>query len=118
MSRKITKKQKAFADKYLETGNGTRAALATYDTDKEDTAKSIASENLTKPNVLAYLESNADAVANNMVKLALKAKNEQVQVNAGKDVLDRAGYKPKEKIEHSGSFSLENLFKNVESKSN
>jgi hypothetical protein len=29
---KLTKKQKAFADKYLETNNATQSALETYDT--------------------------------------------------------------------------------------
>jgi hypothetical protein len=36
-------------------------------------------------------------VASNIVRLALHAEAETVQVQAGKDVLDRAGYKPIEK---------------------
>lgn len=33
----------------------------------------------------------------------LKSSNENVRMQAIKDVLDRAGYKPKEKVEHSGN---------------
>lgn len=49
----MTPKQKAFADYYLESGNATDAARkAGY---SEKTAKSIASENLAKPYVSAYI---------------------------------------------------------------
>lgn len=49
----LTPKQKAFADYYLECGNATEAAKrAGY---SEKTAHVIASENLTKPNVSAYI---------------------------------------------------------------
>ena len=51
---KLTIKQKAFADYYIQTGNGTEAAkLAGY---SEKTAKVIAAENLTKPNIRSYIE--------------------------------------------------------------
>lgn len=52
---KLTEKQKRFADYYIETGNGTEAAIrAGY---SEKTAKEIASENLTKPNIKGYIHS-------------------------------------------------------------
>lgn len=53
---KLTGKQKLFADFYVGAArfNGTKAAiLAGY---SEKTAKSIASENLTKPNIRAYID--------------------------------------------------------------
>lgn len=58
MARKITPKQKKFADAYLESGNGTLAVMESYDVpqDKPNLAAVIASENLTKPNVINYLE--------------------------------------------------------------
>jgi phage terminase small subunit len=52
----LTFKQKKFADKYLETGNGTQSALATYDTNSE-VARRIATENLSKPVVEDYIVS-------------------------------------------------------------
>lgn len=59
MARKITPKQKKFADAYLESGNGTLAVMESYDVpqDKPNLAAVIASENLTKPNVINYLEA-------------------------------------------------------------
>ena len=97
--KKLTKKQKEFADEYLDTGNGTQSALKTYDTVDYDTANQIAIENLQKPTIIQYLQENASAVSANMVRLALNAESEQVQVSAGKDVLDRAGFKPVDKTD-------------------
>lgn len=96
---KLTKKQEEFAIEYLETGNGTQSALKAYDTEDPNTANQIAVENLRKPTVIQYLQENASAVSSNMVRLALNAESEQVQVSAGKDVLDRAGYKPVDKTD-------------------
>lgn len=50
--RKLTFKQKAFVKEYISNnGNGTQAVLKTYDVKNEEVARSIASENLTKPDV-------------------------------------------------------------------
>lgn len=92
-----TMKQKKFADKYLETGNGRQSVMGVYDVKSPEVADSIASENLRKPKVIEYLESKAEKVSENMVKLALNAGSESVQFQASKDILDRAGYKPVEK---------------------
>ena len=95
--RKLTKKQKGFADDYLDTGNGTQSALKNYDTESSKTASVIAAENLVKPNVIAYLEENADGAASRIVELSKSADMETVRLNANKDILDRAGYKPPER---------------------
>jgi phage terminase small subunit len=111
MATRITKKQKAFADNYLDTGNATKAVLRVYDTNDDNTAAAIGSQNLRKLNVIDYLNLNAKAVASNMLKLAMEAKSEMAQINAGKDVLDRSGYKPTDKHLIEGNFTLEQLFK-------
>lgn len=50
---KLTPKQKAFADYYIESGNAAEAAKrAGY---SEKTAKEIGCENLTKPHISAYI---------------------------------------------------------------
>lgn len=50
---KLTPKQKAFCDYYIETGNASEAARrAGY---SEKTARAIGQENLTKPAVMAYI---------------------------------------------------------------
>lgn len=92
-----TPKQKKFADTYIDTGNGTRAALEAYDTDKEEVAAVIASENLRKPKVLEYLESRSEQAAIRVVELSEQDENLNVALGASKDILDRAGYKPVEK---------------------
>lgn len=52
--RRLTEKQRRFCDYYIETGNATEAALrAGY---SEKTARFIAAENLTKPNVSEYIK--------------------------------------------------------------
>lgn len=50
---KLTPKQKAFADYYIECGNATEAAKkAGY---SEKTARQIGTENLAKPSISAYI---------------------------------------------------------------
>lgn len=97
MSRKLTKKQKIFADEYIETGNGRRSALLAYDTDIPEVAAVIASENLIKPNVMEYIRGMASVAASNVFKLANTAENEAVRLTANRDILDRSGYKAVEK---------------------
>ncbi|MEK4425882.1 terminase small subunit [Solibacillus sp. FSL K6-1523] len=51
---KLTIKQQRFADYYIETGNATESAIrAGY---SEKTARSIGQENLTKPDIIKYIE--------------------------------------------------------------
>ncbi len=59
---KLTKKQQGFVKDYLETGNGTQSALNNYDTDDENTAAVIASENLRKPQIQEVIVSLADRI--------------------------------------------------------
>lgn len=100
MSLKITKKQKAFADAYLKTGNGTKSALKAYDTKDYNTAAVIATENLTKPKVIQYLESKAEHVAEIIYDLAQNAETDAVKLSASKDILDRAGFGAVDKSVH------------------
>ena len=98
MSRLITKKQKAFADEYKETGNATQSALKAYDTKTPEAAKSIGSRTLKIANVQEYLKSKQDVYISRMDKLSTKAKQEGIRYQATKDLLDRSGLKPTEKI--------------------
>src|SRR5690606_19157874 len=51
---KLSVKQKRFADYYIEIGNATEAAIrAGY---SKKTARFIGNENLTKPNIKAYID--------------------------------------------------------------
>jgi len=106
MSKALTKKQKDFADQFIETGNQRQSIKDSYDlgskggkTDPEsldNLADQMAQETLSKPKVIKYIEGLAPKAVLNIEELADKAKNENVKLNANKDILDRAGYKPKE----------------------
>ena len=55
---KLTPKQKAFADYYIECGNATEAAKkAGY---SENSARQIGTENLAKPSISAYIAERMD----------------------------------------------------------
>jgi len=97
-SKRLTKKQKAFAKSYLEKGIGNLAVKeAGYKVSTDESARAIASQNLTKPNVKEYLESRAERAAERIVELSEQDEALPVAYNASKDILDRAGYKPVEK---------------------
>ncbi len=93
----LTKKEKGFADTFLETGNGTQSALENYDTDDENSAAVIASRTLRKAKVQQYLEEQGGDAITRIVQLSISAENESVRLNANKDIADRAGWKPVEK---------------------
>lgn len=94
---KLTKKEKDFADAYIETGNGTQSALKAYDTDSPNVASAIAVGNLRKQRVQEYLEDKAEVAASIIFSLAQSSENDAVRLNASKDIMDRSGYKPVEK---------------------
>ncbi len=106
----LTKKQKEFADEYLETGNGTQAALKAYDASNENSASVEASRTLRKAKVQKYLEDKAEKAALRVEELSNQNENLSVALNASKDILDRAGYKPVEKQEHSGEVIIKKVF--------
>lgn len=67
---KLTKKQAGFVKDYVAEGNGTKAALNNYEIEsknKIDVAKSIATENLTKPYIAEAVE-----IAQETLKSALE----------------------------------------------
>ncbi len=57
MARTLTKKQRKFVNEYAENGIGNLAVIeAGYDVLNDETARVIASENLTKPNIQEELK--------------------------------------------------------------
>ncbi len=86
MEKKLTLKQQRFVKEYIKTGHGTNSAIkAGY---SEKTAKEIASENLTKPNIKVKIEKamseeakklgiTAEYVLNNIKQIA-ENENEKV----------------------------------------
>lgn len=86
---KLTPKQKAFADYYIETGNATEAAIkAGY---SKKTARVIGQENLTKPAIKTYIDermkeledsriAKADEVLKYLTRVIRGEETEQVVV--------------------------------------
>lgn len=101
MSRRLTAKQKAFTEEYVRNGgNGAQAALKVYDTTDFSTASSIASENLTKPNIMEELLRTAerlgatrekvvspviDALDSEDLDMRLKGHDRMIKMLNGKD---------------------------------
>lgn len=62
---KLTPKQRAFADYYIETGNATEAAIkAKY---SKNTAAVIGTENLRKPNIKKYIDEKLEELSSNRI---------------------------------------------------
>ena len=89
--KKLTIKQKKFADEYIKLGNATQAAInAGY---SKKTARKIGSENLTKPDIKAYIDErmkklDEESIANQKEILQLITKHarmETVEHNVTKD---------------------------------
>ncbi|MFC4075232.1 terminase small subunit [Salinithrix halophila] len=68
---KLTPKQKAFADYYIETGNASEAARrAGY---SEKTAHRIGQENMQKPAILGYIDGRMKEIASERILGATEA---------------------------------------------
>jgi len=95
--KRLTLKQKAFADNYIKTKNGTKSALKVYNTTDNLTARVISSENLTKPNIQNYIASVLDddlLETKHKALLNKKDENGEIDTQAVKAGLDMA-YKVK-----------------------
>lgn len=80
---KLTKKQRGFVNDYVETGNGTLAALNNYEIESkkpESVASVIAAENLVKPNIVKAIAERLPDELLEEKHLALLNKKETVKV--------------------------------------
>lgn len=68
MATKLTKKQKGFVKDYALTENGTEAVMNHYDVKDNIVAKSIASENLTKPYIREAIDEIKKTVAESLTE--------------------------------------------------
>ena len=107
-SRKCTPKQMALVDTMVATGCSITQAAAEAGYANGQSGRVTASKALKLPHVQAYMmqrvgESiglNATVAAAKVLQLAQGAKSEYVQLEASKDILDRAGYKAADKHMH------------------
>lgn len=113
MSSTLTKKEKGFANDFIQTGNGVESAMNNYDVSTYNSAGAIASQNLKKLKIQEYIANHAEDAEAMIYKLSQSAKAEFVRLGASKDIMDRAGFKPTEKVETKNT----NINVNIDSKS-
>lgn len=102
---KLTKKQKSLVDTIVAFGCSIKEASAKAGYAEGEAGRVTASKTLRLPHVQEYMQQvvrqsigiNATIASKRVLDLAQSAKSEYVQLEASKDILDRAGYKPVEK---------------------
>ena len=88
MDHKLTARQKAFCDYYIETGNATEAARrAGY---KSKNMSNMASENLGKPYIKAYIDERMKSIASDRIATAEEVLQYLTKVMRGEEK-DRYG---------------------------
>ena len=105
---KLTPKQTALVDTLVATGCSIKEAASLAGYADGESGRVSASKALRLPHVQQYMmqrvtESlglNATTAAAKLLQLAKGAKSEYVQLEASKDILDRAGFKPVDRSQH------------------
>jgi len=100
--RKLTKKQMSLVDTLVATGCTLREAAKEAGYANGESGRVTASKTIRLPHVQSYmmqrvneqLGMNATVAAARVMNLATGARSEYVQLEASKDILDRAGFKP------------------------
>ena len=116
LQRKLTTKQMALVDTLVATGCTITQAASQAGYARGDSGRVTASKALKLPHVQQYMMMqvqeaiglNATKAVAQVSKLATGAKSEYVQLEASKDILDRAGYKPIERaqVQVAGDISV------------
>ncbi len=105
---KLTSKQTALVDTLVAEGCTIKDAAGKAGYAEGEAGRVTASKALRLPHVQQYMMSrigeslglNATTAAAKLLGLARGAKSEYVQLEASKDILDRAGFKPPDKQLH------------------
>lgn len=101
-TKKLTDKQTALVDTLVADGCSVTEAARKAGYAEGESGRVSASKALRQPHVQQYMMSrvaeqlgmNATIAASRVLRLATNAKSEYVQLEASKDILDRAGFKP------------------------
>lgn len=81
---KLTLKQKAFADYYIQTGNATESAMkAGY---SKKTAAEAGSENLRKPHIKRYIDERLEQISSERIADAKEVMEYLTRIMRGQDV--------------------------------
>ena len=98
-----TDKQESFIEAYCQTGNATKAAVQAGYSQATSKQQGHVLKNKFKreieDRIKKMVQDSVPAAMNQISLLAQTATSEQVRLAASKDILDRAGLKPAEKVE-------------------
>ena len=102
VTKKLTPKQTALVDTLVATGCSIRQAAADAGYADGESGRVSASKTIRLPHLQQYMMQriqeqlglNATMAAARVMTLAQGARSEHVQLEAAKDILDRAGFKP------------------------
>lgn len=127
---KATKQQQLFIDEWLKLRKKSQTKAAINAGYSEKSASSQASQLLNNPNVKEYLAHREKQLEQELrdeffydALEARKVMNDIMndeeakdsdRLNAAKDFLDRAGFKPKEKVELSGDLGIATAAKEID----
>ena len=117
-----TDKQEAFIESYCQTGNATKAAVMAGYSETTATQKGYYLKNKFSKEIhektRQMIQDSVPAAINQMRILADSAESESVKLAANKDLLDRAGLKPTERVEtqisHVEQASTDELVRELE----
>ena len=104
--RPLTIKQRKFIDEVIKTGNATQAVKKAGYKTTEWSARSIGSENLTKPNIKAEIENRLRDAKNMIYTIAMTGEKEDTRLRASQDIVDRVEGKAVQKVEQKMSWDV------------
>jgi|TARA_R110001606_G_C15273429_1_gene639745 phage terminase small subunit len=104
----LTTKQKDLVDTYVTTGKTIKECAELVGYAKGESGRVVASRTLRLPHVQRYMMERvantvglgAVSASRKLVELSSDAKSEYVQLEASRDLLDRAGIRAPERIQH------------------
>ena len=104
----LTSKQKDLVDTYVTTGKSIKECAEKAGYAKGESGRVVASRTLRLPHVQRYMMERvantvglgAVSASRKLVELSSDAKSEYVQLEASRDLLDRAGIRAPERIQH------------------
>lgn len=99
LTAQLTPRQKFWADEVLEGKSRTEAAMIAYNTDNKQVAANYAYKNKKNDKIIDYLSLNALPAMKRIEHISRASRNEMVKLKANQDIVDRAGYKPVERIQ-------------------
>lgn len=89
---KLTAKQRLFADEYIKSGNATQSAIKAGYTEKS--ARFVGAENLTKPNIKAYIDTKMAEIESHKIADAKEAMQAITSIARGETTETQAQINP------------------------